>query len=218
MSIRGADVDRGPNPAVAETSRAGLPVSRDRGASVRTSRPAINGPDWELNGYRFAKLPKARQEKILARAEEMKIGVVDMQKALQTVDAGKKARAQLEKDFNAKKAQLQTEEGAIRKMVEEFKKQSLVMSDEARAKKQAELQERGMKFEEMKQRSTVELQQKEHELIKPIAEKLKTVISQMAKQKGYSFVLEKNESTVLFSPDKDDMTTDVITSFNKGSG
>src|ERR1700678_848518 len=51
VSIRGADVDRGPDPAVAEPSRAGLPVSRDRGASVRPSRPAINGPNWELNGY-----------------------------------------------------------------------------------------------------------------------------------------------------------------------
>ena len=35
VSVCGADVDRGPNPAVAETSGAGLPVSRDRGASVR---------------------------------------------------------------------------------------------------------------------------------------------------------------------------------------
>ena len=51
VSVCGADVDRSPNPAVAETSGAGLPVSRDRGASVRPARPAITGPGGGLNGY-----------------------------------------------------------------------------------------------------------------------------------------------------------------------
>src|SRR5271166_3462106 len=51
VSVRGADVDRGTNPAVAETSGAGLPVSRDRSPSVRPSRSAITGPRRGLNGY-----------------------------------------------------------------------------------------------------------------------------------------------------------------------
>src|SRR5271157_5162077 len=52
VSVCGADVDRGPNPAVAETSGAGLPVSRNRSPSVRPSRSAITGPGRGLNGYR----------------------------------------------------------------------------------------------------------------------------------------------------------------------
>src|SRR5450759_3442939 len=51
VPVRGADADRGPNPAVAETSGAGLPASRDRGSSRRPSRSAITGPTWELIGY-----------------------------------------------------------------------------------------------------------------------------------------------------------------------
>ena len=52
VSVRGADVDRGTNPAVAETSGARLPVSRDRSPSIRPSRSAITGPGRGLNGYR----------------------------------------------------------------------------------------------------------------------------------------------------------------------
>lgn len=152
-----------------------------------------------------------------AFAEE-KIGTVDMQKAIQGVEAGKKAKAQLEKEYNAKKKDLQNEETALRKMIEEFKKQSLVMSDEARTKKQSELQERGMKFEEMKQRSSMELQQKERDLTQPIVTKLRALISDIAKQRGYTLVLEKNENTVLFSLEKMDLTEDVIGAFNKKSG
>jgi outer membrane protein len=152
-----------------------------------------------------------------AHADVEKIGVVDMQQALQTVDAGKKAKAQLERDFNAKKKELETEKAAIDKAGAEFKKQSLVMSDEARGKKQAELQERVMKFQELTNRSQQEIQQKEQELTGPILSRLRGVIGEIAKQKGYTVILEKNENTVLFSREADDLTTEVISTFNKKS-
>lgn len=151
----------------------------------------------------------------VAAEESFKIGMVDMQKALMSVEAGKKARASLEKEFNAKKQEIQKEEGAIKKLGEEFKKQSLVMSDEARGKKQGEIQERIMKLQEFTAKSQQEIQMKEQELTKPILEKLRGIIGEMAKQKGYTLVLEKNENMVLFSQEKDDLTQDVITTFNK---
>ncbi len=142
------------------------------------------------------------------------IGTVDMQKALQTVEAGKKAKAQLEKDFNAKKKELQAEEGQIRKATDEFKKQSLVMSDEARAKKQAELQDRIVKFQELTARSQMEIQQKEKELTQPIVVKIKGIIADIAKKRSFTVVLEKNDNNVLYSLEKDDITTEVIGIFD----
>ncbi len=150
-----------------------------------------------------------------AAAEEIKIGTVDMQKALHTVDLGKKAKAQLDKEVEAKKKEIQTEESAIKKAGEEFRKKSLVLSEDARAKKQGELQERVMKLQELAGRSQMELQQKERELTEPLIGKLRGVISEIAKQKGYGLVLEKNENSVLFSLEKDDLTDEVIGQFNK---
>lgn len=154
----------------------------------------------------------------VAHADDaLKIGVVDMQKALQTVDAGKKAKSQLEKEFNAKKAELEKEQAALQKMGEEFKKQSLVLNDEARAKKQAELQEKFGKFQENTQKSQMMIQQKEQELTQPIIVKLRALIADLAKQKKLTLVLEKNENTVLYSQEKDDLTAEVITAFNKAN-
>jgi outer membrane protein len=153
-----------------------------------------------------------------AQADDaIKVGTVDMQRALQTVEAGKKAKSQLEKEFNSRKKDLQNEETSIKKMGEEFKKQAAVMNEDARAKKQAEIQERIMKFQETTARSQQEIQQKEHELTQPIILKLRTVIGDMAKSRGYTVVLERNENTVLYSLDKDDMTEDVIAAFNKAN-
>jgi outer membrane protein len=150
-----------------------------------------------------------------ALAEETKIGTVDMQKALQSVEAGKKAKASLEKEFNAKKKEVQGEEQAIRKAGEELEKQSLVMNEEAKNKKRGELQQRIIKLQQSTQQSQAELQEKERNLTKPIIEKLRAIIADMAKTKGYMMVLEKNENTVLFSQEKDDLTGPVIEAFNK---
>lgn len=153
---------------------------------------------------------------VSSRAEETKIGLVDMQKTLQSVDAGKKAKTQLEGEFNKKKQDLQKEEAALKKMHEEFQKQSLVMSDQARAKKQQEIQERFVKLQETTARSQQEIQKKEQELTEPIIAKIRSFIAEMAKKKGYTLVLEKNENTVLYSQEKDDLTQELIASFNKG--
>lgn len=148
-------------------------------------------------------------------ADDVKIGTVDMQQALQSVEAGKQAKAQLEKIFNSKKQELQSEEAAIKKAVEELQKQASVMNEAALAKKQAELQQRIVQFQEKTARSQAEIQQKEQQLTEPIINKLRGIVSNMAKKKGYTVVLEKNENAVLFSQEKDDLTQDVIKAFNQ---
>ena len=151
----------------------------------------------------------------LAADAPVKLGTVDMQKALQAVDEGRKAKSQLEKEFNERKKSIQAEEASIRKAGEEFKKQSAVLTDEAKAKKNSELQERMMKLQELTMRSQQDIQKKERELTDPLIKRLRIVIEKIAKEKGYTVVLEKNENTVLYSPEKDDLTTEVVSAFNK---
>lgn len=146
---------------------------------------------------------------------EVRVGMVDMQLALQSVNEGKNARSILEKEFNKKKEGLQKEEAEIKKLHEEFQKQSLVMNDETRVKKQAELQKRIIQFQEKTAISQTQIQQKERNLTEPLIKKIKTIISKLAAEKGYTVVLEKNENAVLYSLKKDDLTDRVIEIFNK---
>lgn len=144
-----------------------------------------------------------------------KIATVDMQKALQTVDAGKKAKTALEKEFNTKKKMLDDEQSAIVKLENEFKKQSMVMNDEAKEKKGQELQERKFKFQQQLMRSQTEIQQKEAELTAPIVKTLKELAKDVAGKKGYQMVLDRsNETTIIFSQEKDDLTDDLVKAYN----
>ena len=144
---------------------------------------------------------------------EIKIGVVDMQRALQTVSAGKKARTELESEFNKKKTELQKEEEEIKKMHQDFEKKSGVMNQEAKQKKQVEIQQRIMQVQEKTARYQADIQKKERDLTKPIIDNLRKSIAQLAEKKGYSTVLEKNENTVLYSKKEDDLTDEVIKNF-----
>jgi outer membrane protein len=147
-------------------------------------------------------------------ATATKIATVDMQKALQTVDAGKKAKGQLEKEFNSKKKMLDDEQNAIVKLEGEFKKQTMVLSDDAKEKKFQELQERKMKFQQQLMRSQTEIQQKEGELTAPIVKSLKELVKEIAAKKNYQMVLDRNEQTVIFSQEKDDLTEDLVKAYN----
>lgn len=152
---------------------------------------------------------------VSTHAAETKIGTVDMQKALLSIEAGKKARTKLEGDFNKRKKELEDEQSAIRKLGEDFKKQSAVLSEDARMKKQGEIQERVMKLQEKTMKSQQEIQMKEKDLTDPLVGQLKNMIAEIAKKKGYTVILEKSENSVLYAPENDDITNELISSFNQ---
>ncbi|MEN0059000.1 MAG: OmpH family outer membrane protein [Bdellovibrio sp.] len=149
----------------------------------------------------------------LAQAEA-KFGFVDMQKAIQASSAGKKAKTELEGDFNKKKKELEKKEADLKKMGEDLEKKKSVLSEEALAKKQAEFQDEMLKYRDVVGKSQLEIQKKERELTAPILEKMKKVIAKIAKEKGYSLVLE-NSQMVLYSTPEADLTDEVIKAFEK---
>ena len=150
----------------------------------------------------------------LADANPSKVGVVDMQRAIQSTEAGKKAKKELETEFEKRKKELQKKEGDLKKMGEDLEKKKTVLSEEVLGKKQAEMQEEMMKYRESLNKNQMEIQKKEQDLTRPILEKMKKVISETAKAGGYSVVVEQSAG-VLFNDPSVDMTDAVIKAFEK---
>jgi outer membrane protein len=150
----------------------------------------------------------------LAHAADTKIGFVDMQKAIQATAAGKKAKTELEGEFNKKKKELEKKEADLKKMGEDLERKKAVLSEEVLGKKQAEFQEEMMKYRDVVGKSQVEIQKKERDLTAPILDKMKVTIGKVAKEKGIAIVLE-NSQMVLFSIPDLDLTADVIKAYEK---
>ncbi len=143
-----------------------------------------------------------------------RVAFVDLQKALQTVDAGKNAKGALEKEVTSKREDLEKREADLRKEAEGFEKKAAIMSDAAKQAKQAELQKKFAELQKSAAESQMDLQKRERELTKPIIDELRSIIEGLGKEKGYTLILERNEGGVLYAQGGDDLTENVIEKFN----
>jgi outer membrane protein len=150
-----------------------------------------------------------------AHAAEMKIGYVDLQKAIQMTSEGKKAKSDLEKEFNAKKTDFQKKEADIKKMGEDLEKKKAAWSDDMRQRKGQEFQAEMMKFQKEVNDSQVAISKKERELTAPILEKLSKAMEKVAKDGGYDMVLERTEQSVLWAKHDLDLTDTIVKEFEK---
>lgn len=150
-----------------------------------------------------------------ASAADVKIGYIDMQKAIQETSAGKKAKKDLEEDFNKKKKELEKKEADLKKMNEDFEKKAMVLSDEVRGKKQQELQQEMLKYREMVGKSQMDIQKKERDLTQPIIDGLRKVITDIAEKDGFTVILERSEQSVLWAKKDIDLTDRIIQEFEK---
>ena len=147
-------------------------------------------------------------------AAAAKIAKVDVQKVLLTVDEGKKVRASLKKKFDEKQKIIKKEEDKIRKMQQDFQKQSLVMNDKAKLKKEKQIQQKIMELQQKTMGFQQEIQKEENNLKKPILEKVRKVIEEISKKGGYDMVFEVSTSPI-YVKEVTDITNQVVKAYNK---
>ncbi len=146
---------------------------------------------------------------------EILVGKVDIQKILVTVKEGVKVRDQLKKTFDSKQDLLKKEEDKIRKMQEDYKKQSLVMNDKAKAEKEGKIQESIMKLQQTTMDYQKEIQDMEQNLKKPILENLKDIIDDVSKAANVDVTFEVSTSAVIYAKSEKDLTDEVIKAYDK---
>ena len=106
-----------------------------------------------------------------ARAD-IKLGYVDLQRALQEVGEGRAARDRLKADMEKRKAELESEQNKLRDDKAVLDKQASMMSEEVRNQKFTELQKRLFDLTQRAERMQAELAQSEQKELKKIFEKM----------------------------------------------
>lgn len=148
-------------------------------------------------------------------AAEQRIAVVDLQRAINEVQDGKSAKAQLEGMMGQKRAALEAMEADLQTRVEAYQKQAMVLSDAARQAKEQELGMAQQTFQQTYMQTQQEIQMAEMQLMDTLIGKLRPVCEKVAKEKGYTMVLESNTG-VVWAESSVDITDLVITRYNAG--
>ncbi len=148
------------------------------------------------------------------RNADLKIGYVDLRRAVSEVEDGKAAKAQLKKDFDVKQKALDDMQAELKKMKEELDKQAVVMSEEAKREKQTDLDRKFMEMQNRAMQMQSELSGREQELMRKIFDKMSQVVREIAEAENFTYVFEKNDAGILHAPASNDLTNELVRKYN----
>ena len=151
---------------------------------------------------------------VLAAEAAMKVGLVDLFRAVNESEQGKKAKSELESMIKGKQESLEDKGKAIEKLKGEIEKQGGVLSAEAKKSKEDEFERMTREYQRTVADSQTEVRKKEGELTGRIVKELRAVIAGVAQEEQYTLVLENAEGLVLFADKGLDITDKVIQKFD----
>ena len=148
----------------------------------------------------------------VARAE-VKLGFVDLQRALNEVEEGRTAKAALKRDFDEKQKQLDARKAEFDKLQADFEKQALVMSDGAKKEKAGELDRRARELQGLFVQMQKDLSDRERDATKGIFDRMAIIVREIAEADGFTMVFEKGAGLV-YAPPSLDVTNELIRKYN----
>ena len=143
-------------------------------------------------------------------AVELKIGCVDIQRAVNNCIAGKEATKVIIKEVENFQRLTVEKQKELQTLKESLDKQFLLLKLEARVKKEKEFQNKLRDFQRWSEDNRNEINQKRIELEQKIAMDLLKVIQKIGAGEGFDLILEKNEIIVPFASKSIDLTNRAI--------
>jgi outer membrane protein len=149
-----------------------------------------------------------------AVAADFKVAVVDMQRALNECDAGKKAKDQVKGKFDKAQDQLKKQRDDLDKAREEFDKKALILKEDQRRDLEKDFEAKQLDFKRRYEDFQRDLKRTDAELTSGIVEQLYGIVAEIGAQKGFTMVLESSSGALLYNDKSIDITDDVIKAHN----
>jgi outer membrane protein len=143
---------------------------------------------------------------------EVKIAYVDIQRALNECNAGKKARSNIRVEAQRAQARLQHEQSEVQALKDELDKKGMLMPPDQRQNLEDQLAKKLRTFQDDVKNERDELHQKDNEATAAIVRDLATVVHELGEKAGYTVVMEKGG--LLWGIPSADITDQVIRSYD----
>ncbi len=141
-------------------------------------------------------------------ADGTKIGVVDLQKIMQTSAQMKGIQEKLEKEYKPRRDKLVAMEDGLKKDMEKFKRDTAIMSQTQRKDLEKQIVSTQQQFEREGQQYQQELSTAHNESMEEFYNKIRAAIAKVAESEKYDLVFQKDAAP--FSVEKLDVTAKVM--------
>jgi outer membrane protein len=150
---------------------------------------------------------------LVASAES--IALVDTQLILNDSIVGKAARNNLEGRIKKAQAKLMQMKTDFDKQRTELEKQAAILSGSALESKKEALNKKQVELQRVYQDTQEELAKANEQELSKVVKEIRSVVDELAKERKYNFVFEKDRQTVLYASDRIDISAEVVKILDK---
>ncbi|MBY4946692.1 OmpH family outer membrane protein [Cupriavidus respiraculi] len=147
-----------------------------------------------------------------ALAQEARIAAVNSERILRGSQPAKAAQVKLEQEFSKRDRELQDMAQKIKGMADKLDKDTAVLADADRQRRQRELADLDREFQRKQREFREDLNQRRNEELAQVLERANRVIRQIAEQRKYDLIVQE---AVYVNP-RIDITDDVMKALNAG--
>lgn len=147
-----------------------------------------------------------------AFAQEARIAAVNSERILRDSQPAKQAQVKLEQEFSKRDRELQDMAQKIKTMADKLDKDTAVLADTDRQRRQREVADLDREFQRKQREFRENLNQRRNEELAQVLERANRVIRQLAEQRKYDLIVQE---AVYVNP-RIDITDDVMKALNAG--
>jgi outer membrane protein len=149
---------------------------------------------------------------LVAAQERVKIGFIDLQRAIMESASGKKAKARFEAQVKKAESDLLKEKQELERLKADLDKKGPLLKDDERRNLEADLQRRYVQYQRTMGDHQQDLRQKEGELTGDILKDLQQIVTDIGKSEKFTLIFERSQ--ILYNDQAIDITSKVIETYN----
>lgn len=149
---------------------------------------------------------------------EQKIGYIDSQKILEKYSKAQDIRNEFQSKVNEWKNEVNNRQRELEKLQKSLETQQFMLTEEARMRKIQEIQQKKADLENYINdvyRKDGKAETLNKELMQPLLQEIDTIVSEIAEEEEFDFVLDASTGVVLYADDMYDITDKILEALNR---
>jgi outer membrane protein len=143
-------------------------------------------------------------------AADLRVAVVDLQRALNECEAGRRAKDQVKAKFERSQDQLKRQREDLDRLKEDYDRKATVLKEEERRNLEKDLENRTLEFKRKYEDFQRDLKRTDSELTATIVEELYQIVRDYGAKNSYSLVFEASSGALIYSDRAVDITEEIV--------
>ena len=149
-----------------------------------------------------------------ASAQELKIGIVNLDRIFREANSAKSAQTKLEQEFGKREKDLNDVGTQLKTLSDKYEREAPTLSETQRVTRQKQLVEQDRDFQRKRREFQEDLNARKNEELQQVIERANRVVKALAEAEKYDLIVQE---AVYVNP-KHDITDKVLKSLNAASG